>query len=391
MSWYIPNMGYQENYLPFEQKRLGHEVEIITSDRYPPFHSFDNTVGHILGDRIVGSGIFYDNGIRIHRLPVQLEVPFHGQLFFKGIKNKLRELEPDIVLAHGESELSTIQCIMYQKSLKYKLFLDSHTNYLNLKPYRYYKKLYYRFFKYFFFPFYLKRIKRIFPVTPETKKLLINEFGIPENKIELIPLGVNSERFIYNENKRIEIRKRFGINKEDIVGIYAGKIIPSKEITFLINSSEELLRKYDNFKLMILGSGPKDYADEVKELVIKKGLTGKVIFHDFVRNDELPTFYSMADIGIWPGNSSNTMIEAMSCSLPIILARSEDTVHLLDNNNGFFFEPNNENDFQNYLKKLLENNTLRRKMRKNSKEIVDHFFSSKVLAKKTIEIFEDSL
>jgi glycosyltransferase EpsD len=142
---------------------------------------------------------------------------------------------------------------------------------------------------------------------------------------------------------------------------------------------------------MILGSGPKYYVDEVKDLVNKKGLTEKVLFHDFVRNDELPTFYSLADIGIWPGSSSNTMIEAMSCSLPIILARSEDTVHLLKNNNGFFFEPNNENDFQNYLKKLLENNTLRRKMRKNSKEIVDHCFSSKVLAKKTIEMFEDSL
>jgi 1,2-diacylglycerol 3-alpha-glucosyltransferase len=140
---------------------------------------------------------------------------------------------------------------------------------------------------------------------------------------------------------------------------------------------------------MILGSGPKNYADEVKNLVIKKGLENKVFFHDFVRNDELPKFYSFADIGIWPGSSSNTMIEAMSCSLPLILAQSEDTVHLLENNNGFFFERNNENDFQNYLEKLIQDNSLRRNMGTNSKKIVDKNFSSKVIAKKTIEIYKN--
>ena len=114
----MPNMGYQENYLLLEQKKLGHDVEIITSDRYPPFSSFERTIGHILGNRIVGSGVFYDNEVRIHRLPIQFENKSHGQLLFKGLKKKLKELNPEIVQTHGESELCTIQCIMYQKKFK---------------------------------------------------------------------------------------------------------------------------------------------------------------------------------------------------------------------------------------------------------------------------------
>jgi hypothetical protein len=44
MNWYIPNMGYQENILPAEQKKLGHEVYIITSDRIPHYSGYDRNV-----------------------------------------------------------------------------------------------------------------------------------------------------------------------------------------------------------------------------------------------------------------------------------------------------------------------------------------------------------
>jgi len=56
MSWYMPNMGYQENYLPAEQKKLGHDVEIITSDRYTPFLSF--------GEKFVRDKFCWDNIIK---------------------------------------------------------------------------------------------------------------------------------------------------------------------------------------------------------------------------------------------------------------------------------------------------------------------------------------
>jgi glycosyltransferase involved in cell wall biosynthesis len=389
MGSYIPNMGYQENYLPAEQKNLGHDVEIITSDRYSPHLSLKETVAHIYENRIVRSGIFYDNDIKIHRLPVQFEIKSHNQLLLKGLKKKLKELKPDIVQAHEVSSLYTVQSIMYQKSLGYQLFLDSHISYKNLKPYRYYKKLYFRFLKYSFFPFYLKRIQKIFPITPEAKLILLKEFGIPKNKIEFIPLGVNCKRFVFDENERLKLRQKLHVEKDDIVGIYAGKLTPIKQIPFLINASEEKLKKYDNIKLIILGNGPINHENEIKELVFNKGLTDKIIFHDFVKNDQLPNFYSAADFGVWPWGSSNTMLEAMSCSLPLILAQSEDTVHLLENNNGFFFKENNEKDFQNYLEILISNDELRKKMGKNSRQIIDKEFCSTVIAKKTLDIYEN--
>ena len=59
MNWYIPNMGYQENFLPSEQKKLGYDVEIITSDRIPSFKEFR---GEIRDDeQLIGEGLFEED------------------------------------------------------------------------------------------------------------------------------------------------------------------------------------------------------------------------------------------------------------------------------------------------------------------------------------------
>ena len=206
MSWYMPNMGYQENYLPAEQKNLGHNVEIVTSDRHAPFHSYEDSVGHVLENRIVSTGVFYDKGVKIHRLPTIFEVSSHGQIMLKELKTKLKELNNDIVNSHGVITLHSNQSVLHQKSLNYNLFQDAHIGYFNLEPYHYYKKLYYLFFKYLFYPIFINRVEKILAISEDAKNVLVNELGISLNKIEIIPLGANSEKFCFNKEDREKIR-----------------------------------------------------------------------------------------------------------------------------------------------------------------------------------------
>ena len=49
-----PQLGYQEYYLAKEHAKMGHEVTVITSDRYYPFPNYENTAEKILGDRKMG-------------------------------------------------------------------------------------------------------------------------------------------------------------------------------------------------------------------------------------------------------------------------------------------------------------------------------------------------
>jgi hypothetical protein len=114
-------MGYEENFLPAEQAELGHQVQIITSDRVPAYVGYKDHIGNILGERIMGSGIFEDNNVTIHRLPCRFEVVNGGQVILKGLRETLRDLKPDIVHAHGTLVPSSILAVWYSKELGYKV------------------------------------------------------------------------------------------------------------------------------------------------------------------------------------------------------------------------------------------------------------------------------
>ena len=71
--YYQPGFGYQENCLPAEQARLGHEVAILTSTRYSPVRDYDAKWGNVLGERkSARPGVSWDNGVKVVRLPVLL-------------------------------------------------------------------------------------------------------------------------------------------------------------------------------------------------------------------------------------------------------------------------------------------------------------------------------
>ena len=55
MGYYQSGLGYQENWLPFEQRALGHDVALVCADRLWPVPNFDETLG-----RIVDSNGFQD-------------------------------------------------------------------------------------------------------------------------------------------------------------------------------------------------------------------------------------------------------------------------------------------------------------------------------------------
>ena len=74
MSWYMPNMIYQENYLPKHQQDLGHDVLIITGNKH------DSKFKKLIETKIK-PGIYYDKGVQIVRLKTTFSLPFSKQRF----------------------------------------------------------------------------------------------------------------------------------------------------------------------------------------------------------------------------------------------------------------------------------------------------------------------
>ncbi len=79
MGYDPPGLGYQENWLPFERQKLGHDAAMVWADRYPPLANCAETLGRPVGDRFPPrAGPAWERGVEIHRLPVLRESVPHA-------------------------------------------------------------------------------------------------------------------------------------------------------------------------------------------------------------------------------------------------------------------------------------------------------------------------
>ncbi|OEU42515.1 hypothetical protein BGV40_09125 [Methanosarcina sp. Ant1] len=385
MNWYIPKMGYQENYLPSEQKKLGYDVEIITSDRIPSFKEFRGEFHD--EERIIGEGLFEENNITIHRLPVLLEYKGSNQVIIMGLKSKLRELKPDIVHVHGEINPVTLQTIICSKRLRFKVFVDSHSNSDNFILNSPLKRLYYRLAKAFYIIF-GERVQCWLPVTNASKDLLTEYFGVSEKHMELLPLGVNTNRFFKSKEFREAYRIKLGYSEDELVIVSSGKFDPSKKVDTLIKAFSIVVKECSKLRLLLIGRGSSEYMNYLISIIESDNLNEHIRILNFVDNSELGIYYNLADVGVWPGTSSISVIEALGTELPLILPkRNDDYKVVFDASAAIGFEKNDIYSLAAALGDLIRSPEMRLKLSNNARILVKEELSWEKVAEKSIEIY----
>jgi len=391
MNWYIPGMGYQENFLPAEQKKLGHDVCIITSDRVPQYKGYERNVGKTIGERVIGVGTYQESGVTIYRLPTVFEVVNGGQVIVRGLYKLLKELKPDVVQAHGAFCPITLQSVLYSKRLNYRVFVDDHSNVDNFHLNSLIKKAYIQLVKAFYY-FYGHRVEMFFPVTYATTDLLKRVLQVPDQRLELLPLGANTDRFKKSLELRQIGRNDIGIDEKDKLILTAGKLNEQKDIEYLIEAIKYVSERKPAVKLLIIGGGTREYMNYLKNLVNRLGITDKVIFMDFVPNKELPKYYNAGDIGVWPGNCSITVLEAVATGLPVIIPNKDLNYKILsDNNAAVGFERRNVNSLSEAILKLLNDSELYSRIIENSSRLFMETLSWKGIAQKSIDTYKSAL
>lgn len=387
MNWYIPKMGYQENFLPAEQKKLGVGIEIITSDRVPEYNGYERNVGSIIGERIIGAGIFEENDVIIHRLPSLFENEVNGQILLKGLVRKLKQLKPDIVQAHGAFSPLTLQVILCSKYLNYRVFVDDHSHALNFNTDTLSKQIYLSLTKIFYL-FYGKRVCFWMPVTHSAKQILQSILKIPNEKIALLPLGADTSRFKKSMELRRIGRNEIKVKDDNFVILSSGKFDECKDTHILIKAFENIVKDYPNAYLLLLGNGPENYMAKLTYMINSAGLDRNVIFKSFVTNLELSKYYNAADIGVWPGDPSITVIEAVATGLPVIIPEDDPAYQILvENDSSICFERGNFYSLSTAILKLIKNESERCKLTEHSLNIVEEALSWNKVAARSVSIY----
>lgn len=195
----------------------------------------------------------------------------------------------------------------------------------------------------------------ILAINDEDYQLAINKkFRCAIRKIPGV--GYNENRFYkFSESKSLELRKRFGYSETDFLLICVAEFTENKNQIFLIKAIEILNQCIPNIKLLLAGKG--DCLDECKNYVCEHKLEKNVSFLGY--RSDIEDLYNISDVlvtGSLREGLAVNIIEAEACGLPIICSNTRGQRDLVLNNiNGFVYEPNNLEDFVNKIKDLRNN------------------------------------
>ncbi len=142
-------------------------------------------------------------------------------------------------------------------------------------------------------------------------------FHIPENKICVIPNGVDVTKFYFSFNYW-EIRNRFAHESEKIL-LFVGRLVPEKGLDVLIKALPIILGNGVNAKIVAVGEGPQ--RDEYQRLANYYGFGNKILFTGHIDDWTLRALYRVADVVIVPSRFEPfgiVALEAMAAHCPVV-------------------------------------------------------------------------
>jgi len=139
-----------------------------------------------------------------------------------------------------------------------------------------------------------------------------------KSHIEVIPNGVDLQKF---RDATPFPRAQFGFSDEDILLVYAGRIAPEKNLSFLLQSFAGIAQMLPNLYLLIVGGGKRQFEEEFQHLIRELGMGNRVHSTGMIAYGDIPSYLAMGDIFVTTSVSETfgmTTVEAMSVGLPIM-------------------------------------------------------------------------
>jgi len=213
-------------------------------------------------------------------------------------------------------------------------------------------------------------------VNNQTKRVLSN--FVEKEKIEVIPFGVDVEKFKYTPP-----------SKEPNI-LTVGYHIKRKGFDYLIRAMVDVVIEFKDAKLHIVGHGPQ--TSNLKRLVKELNLTKNVIFHGRVSDERLLQLYEHCRIFCHPSLSeafSPVRLEAMASGKPIVATTSATGVEEMIENGktGFLVPPADSEALADAILKLLSDYDLACRMGKKAREIVEEKYDWNIVAEKYYNVY----
>ena len=215
------------------------------------------------------------------------------------------------------------------------------------------------------------------------KRELQRNFGLPFEKINVIPNGVNLTMYSGIE-RDYDFRRNYAADNEKII-LYAGRLVYEKGVQYLIGAMPKILQNYHDAKLVIAGKG--GMVEELKSQVEFLGLGNKVYFTGYMDHKSLCKLYKCADVAVFPSTYEPfgiVALEGMLAGNPIVVSDIGGLNEIVEHGvNGMKSYAGNSNSIADSILTLLFDHKLGIEISKNAKAKVKELYNWTKIAQDT--------
>jgi D-inositol-3-phosphate glycosyltransferase len=208
------------------------------------------------------------------------------------------------------------------------------------------------------------------------KEQLISLYDAPEDRIHIVPLGV--EHALFSPGNQAAARSALGLPNGSIL-MFVGRLQSLKGVDVAINALAEM--KDREATLLIVGgaSGPQGESHErrLRELIAELPSSTHVVFVPPQPHHILSTYYRASDIVLVPSRSESfglVALESAACGTPVVAAAVGGLKDLIDDGHtGILVEGWNPTHYENAVNELLSNPFLSTEIAMNAAEKAKDF------------------
>ncbi len=176
-------------------------------------------------------------------------------------------------------------------------------------------------------------------VSKELKNKIQIEFNPSRDNFQPIINGVDSEKF--NPKISSTLHSELNIPENHLIIGSVGRLVGVKNYPSLMHAFATISQKNVNTHLVLAGAGPERPALEL--IASKLNLAGRV--HFLGKRDDIPNVMNGYDLFVLPSFSeglSNTLLEAMSCGVPVIASKVGGNPEIIIPNVSGFLYPSDD-------------------------------------------------
>lgn len=219
------------------------------------------------------------------------------------------------------------------------------------------------------------------------KSQIVSHYGVPEEAIDTVYNGVDSQAFSPQNRSqfRDRLRDQLSIQPDEVVAVYAGAGFRRKGLDTIISAMGKL-RCGNRVRLMVVGRGRED---EYRKMAADNGVADRILWAG--QTTDIAQYYAASDIFVLPTRYdpfANSTMEALASGLPVITTSTNGVSEILnDGESGFVVKPDSPEELSERIDLLAGDGNLRDSMGTNGRSAVLPY-TWELNARRTIENYE---